>query len=79
MCSTIKRQDKAIIQSVVIQAVLWQVTCELLTKQKTVVSRIAKSCVIQAVIVIIVVSVKCEQLHRNSANSKQFLSEIICN
>ena len=37
-----------------------------------VVSRIANSCVAQ---VIIVVSVNCQQRHKGSANSKEFLSE----
>ena len=38
-----------------------------------VVSRIANSCVGQAVIVIIiVVSVKCEQWHKSSENNKEF-------
>ena len=42
-----------------------------------VVSRIANSCVGQAVIfIIIVVSIKCEQWHKSSANNKEFLSEI---
>ena len=41
-----------------------------------VVSRIANSSVGQAVIVIIiVVSMKCEQWHRSNANNKEFLSE----
>ena len=58
MCWTIKRQDKAISESVVIQTVLWQLACE---QRVAVVSRIMHSCVEQAVIVIISVeSVKCE-------------------
>ena len=43
-----------------------------------VVSRIANSCVVQAVIVIIItVSAKCEQFHKRSENNKEFfVSEI---
>ena len=55
----IKGQDKAISSSVVIEAVLWQVAYE---QRVAVVSRITNSCVEQSVIVVIsVVSVKCEQ------------------
>ena len=46
-------------------------------KTVAVVRRIANTCVEQAVVVIIiVVSVKCEQCHKSSANNKEFLSEI---
>ena len=56
--------------SVVIEAVLWQAACE---QRVTVVSIITNSFVEQAVIVVIsVVSVKCEQWHKSSENNKQF-------
>ena len=46
-------------------------------KTIAVVSRTANTCIGQAVIVInIVVSVKCEQWHKSSANNKELLSEI---
>ena len=32
MCWTIKKEDKAISESVVIEAALWQVACEVLTE-----------------------------------------------
>ena len=48
MCWTIKRQDKVISESVVIQAVLWQVACEFLV----IVRGIANSCVGQVIIII---------------------------
>ena len=49
---------------------MWQVACE---QRVAVVSIITNSCVEQAVIVIIsVVSVKCEQWHKSSENYKEF-------
>ena len=67
MCWVIKKQDKAISESVATQRVLWQVAC---VQRVAVVSRITNSCVEQAVIVIIiVVSVKCEQWHTSSENN----------
>ena len=38
-------------------------------------SRIANSSIGQALVIIIVVSVKCEQWRKNSENNKEFLSE----
>ena len=69
MCGTIKRQDKTIRSSVVIEAVLRQVACD---HRVGVVSRITNSFVEQAVIVIIsVVSIKCEL-------SKFLLQSLLC-
>ena len=62
MCWTIKGQDKAISSSVVIESVLRQVACcKDLTKRVVVVSKITNSCVEQVIVIISVVSVKCEQ------------------
>ena len=66
MCGTIKRQDEAIGQfscnsSSLVTSCVWVLTV-------LIASTIANSCVGQAVIVIIiVVSVKCEQWHKSSA------------
>ena len=67
---TIKGQDKAISELVVIKTVLWQVACD---QRVAVVSRITNSCAEQAVIVIIsVVSVNCEQWHKSNENNIEF-------
>ena len=75
---------KAIISSVVIEAVLWQVACE---QRVAVVSRITNSCVEQPLSVIIsVVSVNCEQWHKSRERTIKSLTEtehicfyLVCN